>query len=150
MTDGADPSESEMLALVGHRFPGGTRRIEHWENWLLTDCTGREQLPDGLVHPVALFHVPIQGVGTTIAELFALGQVEGAGSVGLDGYDWEYFSPLREDIDYRVEGSVIDVERTTNSSGRVTDRFVFSIEMFEPDGTLAARVTNHWRLRRSV
>ena len=80
-------AEDEMLALVGHRFPGGTCSIEHWENWLLTDCTGRAQLPDDLVHPVALFHVPIQGAGTSIAELFALGMVEGAGSVGLDGYD---------------------------------------------------------------
>ena len=145
-----DVDEAEMLALVGHRFPGGTRRIEHWENWLLTDCTGREQLPDGLVHPVSLFHVPIQGAGTSIAELFALGQVDGAGSVGLDGYDWEYFGPLREDIDYRVEGSVIEVERVTTDKGRVHDRFVFSIEMSDPDGTVVARVTNHWRLRRTT
>ena len=55
------PTEEEIMKLVGHRFPGGNRVIEHWENWLLTDCTGREQLPDELVHPVALFHVPIQG-----------------------------------------------------------------------------------------
>ena len=34
-------SEADLHALVGHRFPGGTRTIEHWENWLLTDCTGR-------------------------------------------------------------------------------------------------------------
>ena len=40
----------EFAALVGHRFPGGDRAIEHWENWLLTDCTGRDPLPDGLVH----------------------------------------------------------------------------------------------------
>ena len=98
------PTEEEIMKLVGHRFPGGNRVIEHWENWLLTDCTGREQLPDELVHPVALFHVPIQGAGTSIAELCALGQVEGAGSVGLDSYDWQYFQPLREGIDYRFEG----------------------------------------------
>ncbi len=141
-------TESELLQLVGHRFPGGTRTIEHWENWLLTDCTGREQLPDELVHPVALFHVPIQGVGTSIAELFALGQVEGAGSVGLDGYDWEYFQPLREDIEYRFDGGVIDAERMHDANGKPYDRFVFSVELSTPDGTPAARITNHWRLRR--
>lgn len=141
-------TETELLKLVEHRFPGGTRTIEHWENWLLTDCTGREQLPDHLVHPVALFHVPIQGAGISIAELFALGQVEGAGSVGLDGYDWEYFQPLREDVEYRFEGGVIETERVVTDSGNSHDRFVFSIELSTPDGEPAARITNHWRLRR--
>lgn len=147
-TDDAVVDEADIAALVGHRFPGGTRRIEHWENWLLTDCTGGPQLPDGLVHPISLFHVPIQGAGTSIAELFALGRVEGAGSVGLDGYDWEYFAPLREDVEYRVDGGVTEVERITTGEGRVYDRFVFSIEMHEPDVGLAARITNHWRLWR--
>lgn len=142
-------TEDELRSLVGHRFPGGTRRIEHWESWLLTDCTGREQLPDGLVHPIALFHAPIQGAGTSIAELFALGRVDGAGSVGLDGYDWEYVRPLREDVDYRVEGGVIETERVRTVEGRTHDRFVFRIELFEGDA-LAARVTNHWRLRRDT
>ncbi len=140
--------EADMLALIGHEFPGGSRRIEHWENWLLTDCTGFDQLPDGTVHPIALFHVPIQGSGMTIAALFALGRVEGAGSVGLDGYDWEYFKPLREDVDYRVDGRVVDVERCSTDAGRIYDRFVFSIDLTEPDGNIAARVTNFWRLRR--
>ena len=142
------PTEEQVLALVGHRFPGGTRTIEHWENWLLTDCTGRPQLDDAMVHPVALFHVPIQGAGTSIAELFALGQVEGAGSVGLDSYDWEYFQPLREDVPYTFAGGVTEVERLQSSSGKTYDRFVFSIELSDPDGALVARITNHWRLRR--
>lgn len=146
MTD--EVPEAEVLALVGHRFPGGTRTIEQWESWLLTDCTGREQLPDGLVHPIALFHVPIQGAGTSIAELFRLGQVEGAGSVGLDGYDWEWFEPLREDVEYRFEGGIVEVERCRTDSGSVYDRFVFSVELSSPDGDPVARITNHWRLRR--
>lgn len=137
-----------MLSLIGHRFPGGTRTIEHWENWLLTDCTGRDQLADDMVHPVALFHVPIQGVGMSIAELFKLGQVEGAGSVGLDSYDWEYFQPLREDVQYRFDGGVVDVERLKTKRGNPYDRFVFTIELATPDGQPAARITNHWRLRR--
>ena len=33
------PSEEAMLALVGHRFPGGTYRIEHWENFLFSEAT---------------------------------------------------------------------------------------------------------------
>jgi hypothetical protein len=107
-------TETELRGLVGHRFAGGRYRIEHWENWLLTDCTGREPLPDGLVHPIVLFHVPILGVGTSITELFELGGVSGPGSVGLEGYDWEYFGPLHEDVEYRMEGGIVSVERITD------------------------------------
>jgi hypothetical protein len=68
------PEESATSSLVGHRFPGGSYQAEHWENFLLTECTGADLLPDGIVHPVALFHMPIIGAGTSIAEMFALGQ----------------------------------------------------------------------------
>ena len=81
-----------MLGLVGHKFPGGNRTIDRWENYLLTDCTTSPQLEDGLAHPIALFHIPIQGVQTSIAELFDLGRVKETGSVGLDGYDWEFLN----------------------------------------------------------
>jgi hypothetical protein len=141
-------TEERMGALVGHRFPGGTYRIEHWENWLLTDCTGREQLPDGLVHPVALFHVPILGAGVTITEIFGLCGVSGAGSVGLEGYDWEYVEPLTEEIEYRMDGGIVSCERTTDASGRTVDRMAFEITLSTPDGKLVARVTNRWVLRR--
>lgn len=138
----------EVLSLKGFKFPGGSKRIEHWENWLLTDCTNSDQLPSNLVHPIALFHIPIQGVDTSISELFELGKVKGAGSVGLEGYDWEYFLPLYEDVVYRFEGEVIDVERIQTESGAIFDRFVFKIELMNDDDELVARVTNSWRFWR--
>jgi hypothetical protein len=143
-------TEAEMLELVGHRFPGGRYRIEHWENWLLTDCTGAEQLPDGLVHPIALFHVPILGSGTTIAELFELGHADGAGMVGLESYDWEYVQPLREDVAYRVEGGITEVERRTADTGQVYDAVAFTIELLDDELGVVARVTNRWRFRRTT
>jgi hypothetical protein len=141
-------TETELQSLVGHRFAGGRYRIEHWENWLLTDCTGRDPLPDGLVHPIVLFHVPILGVGTSITELFELGGVSGPGSVGLEGYDWEYFGPLHEDVEYRMEGGIVSVERTTDDAGRTIDRMAFEITLFDEDDRTAARITNRWVLRR--
>jgi hypothetical protein len=140
-------TETELAALVGHRFAGGSYRIEHWENWLLTDCTGREQLPDQLVHPIVLFHVPILGVGTSITELFSLARASGPGSVGLEGYDWEYFVPLREDIEYRMEGGIVSTERTVTDTGAVVDRLAFQIDLYDGD-SLVARITNRWIFRR--
>ena len=144
-------TEAELHALVGHRFAGGSYTIERWENWLLTDCTGREPLPDGLAHPVVLFHAPILGAGTSITELFRLGGATSAGSVGLESYDWEYMQPLREHVRYRMEGGIVEAERTTggDGSGGVVDRVAFSIELFDRDG-LVARITNRWRFRRDA
>ena len=139
---------TEVLDRAGHRFPGGHYRIEHWESWLLTDCTGADQLPDGLVHPVALFHVPIQGAQTSIADLFELCAAEGAGSVSIEGYDWEYFQPLREDVEYRVDGGITEMTRRTSGSGNTYDAVAFRIELFDGEGRAVARVTNRWRIHR--
>jgi acyl dehydratase len=145
------PTGDELASLVGHRFPGGVYRIAHWENWLLTDCTGRAPLPDGLVHPIVLFHAPILGAGTSIGELFRLGRASGAsGSVGLLGYDWEYHGPLREDIDYDVSGGIVAADRrmAATTPAAIEDRVAFSIEMRHAD-ELVARVTNRWVFRRT-
>ena len=127
----------QMRELIGHRFPGGRYRIEHWENFLLTDCTGAEQLPDGVVHPIALFHVPILGAGTSITKLFELGGAKGAGSVGLEGYDWEYDEPLREDVEYRIEGGIDTVERKVAENGQPYDAVAYSIDLFDGDRHVA-------------
>ena len=143
-------SEESLAALIGHRFPGGVYRVAHWENWLLTDCTGRDPMPGDLVHPIVLFHAPILGAGTSIAELFRLGGASGAsGSVGLISYDWEYFGPIREDVDHAVEGGIASAERLTTPSGAIDDHVSFRIELSD-DGALVARVTNRWRFRRTA
>jgi hypothetical protein len=143
-------TEADLAALVGTRFPGGEYTIAHWENMLLTDCTGRGPMSGDLAHPIVLFHVPIQGAGTSIDELFKLGGGNGrAGSVTLLGYDWEYLRPLREDCPYRIDGGIVDAKRTSDEFGRPThDDISFSIELCEPSGDLAARVTNRWRCIR--
>lgn len=144
------PTDADLHALVGHRFPGGTYRVAHWENWLLTDCTARPPMPDGLVHPIVLFHAPILGARTSIGELFRLGRASGAsGSVGLLGYDWEYLAPLREELDYDVSGGIVAVERRRAPDGTFLDHVSFAIELAD-GGSIAARATNHWVFRRAA
>ena len=143
-------TDEELAALVGYEFAGGTYRIGHWENWLLTDCTGFDQLPNAAVHPIALFHVPILGSGTSITELFSLVGARGPGSVSLLGYDWEYLQPLYEDVAYRGEGSIVDATRFADADGKVADTITFRFELFDAHDGLVARVTNRWRLNRWV
>jgi hypothetical protein len=145
------PTEDKLGRIVGHRFPGGTYVVEHWENFLLTECTGADLLPDGMVHPVVLFHMPILGSQTTIAEMFALGMAESDFSISIESYDWEMFAPLREETPYRIDGKVLSAERRMTGGPRGPfDRVVFQFEVAQPDGALASRTTIIWRYGRST
>lgn len=147
---GADKivDEASIRAITGHQFPGGIYRIEHWENFLLTGCTGSELMSDGVVHPVALFHMPITGSGTSIAEMFALGQAESDLSIRIESYDWQMFYPLKEDVAYQVSGKVISAERCQSEQGQNYDRIQFCFEVANPTGELVARTTIIWRYMR--
>jgi hypothetical protein len=143
------PAEQEITALLGHRFPGGEYAIEHWENFLLTECTGAKLLPQGMAHPVALFHVPIQGSGTTIAQMFALGQAESDFSILIESYDWELLSPLMEDVVYSVSGGITAAQRLENESGQIYDRIEFTFELYD-QAVATARVIIVWHFTRNT
>lgn len=149
MTRHPVPPAAEIEALAGHRFPGGTYRIAHWENFLLTGCTGAELLPDGIAHPSALFHLPIAGSGTSIAEMFALGRAESDLSIMIESYDWEFFQPLREETDYRVEGGINTAKRV-NEQGREYDRIQFSFDVTLASGEPVARSLVTWHYTRNT
>ena len=117
------PDASEIEALVGHEFPGGKYTVAHWENFLLTECTGGEQLPEGMVHPVVMFHMPILGAGTSIADMFALGQAESDYSIGIESYDWEFFGTLEEDVEYSISARVTEAGHHLVVRQIVTDDF---------------------------
>ena len=143
------PDKAAIEALAGHRFPGGNYRIEHWENVLLTGCTGVDLLAGGLAHPSFLFHLPIAGSGTSIAEMFALGQAESDLSIMIESYDWELFQPLREEIDYRVEGGILSAERIEESD-REYDRIQFRFDVAMAEGEPVARSIVTWHYTRNT
>jgi len=142
------PTAEDIAGLVGHEFPGGTYTIAHWENYLLTECTGAAPLPDGLAHPVALFHVPILGAGTSIADMFALGRADSDFSIGIESYDWEIRLPLEEELPYRISGRVTAAERRREGE-RLYDRIQFQFDLEQPDGEHAARTTITWHYGRN-
>ena len=144
------PDRAEIESIAGHQFPGGSYRIAHWENFLLTDCTGADLLPDGLAHPIALFHLPIVGSGTSIAGMFALGQAESDLSILIESYDWEFFIPLEEEVSYAVAGRVNSAERCSDPDGKLYDRVQFCFEVFTPGQDLAARSTITWHYTRDT
>ncbi|WP_145999131.1 hypothetical protein [Oceanicoccus sp. KOV_DT_Chl] len=144
------PAETEITGLVGHQFPGGRYTIAHWENFLLTGCTGAEPLANGVVHPVALFHVPIMGAGTNIAEMFKLGQAESDLSIIPESYDWEIFEPLKEDMEYHISGEIVAAERRHNEQGQIYDWLQFCFELKNPNQQLTARSIITWQYTRNT
>jgi hypothetical protein len=138
-----------MRALVGHRFAGGEYRIEHWENFLLSEATGVPPLPDALAHPVHLFHVPIAGAGITIGELFALAESDRAAPVSIDYYDWRIVRPLREGETYRLEGGITEhARREADANGGCADSFTYEIDVRDDSGEIAAHVAFRWHFWR--
>ena len=143
------PPREEIQALVGHEFPGGTYTIAHWENFLLTECTGTTPLPNGQVHPAAMFHVPILGANTSIGEMFSRGQAENDASIGIESYDWELFAPLYEETPYDITATITEADRCDIEGGRLYDRIQFVFNLADPDGNLAARSTVTWTYNRT-
>lgn len=143
------PAQADIEALAGHRFAGGEYRIAHWENVLLTGCTGTELLPDGLAHPSSLFHLPIAGAGTSIAKMFALGKAESDLSIMIESYEWEFYQPLREEIDYRVEGAIHSSQRIQEVD-REYDRIQFRFDIALTTGEPVARSLVTWHYTRNT
>jgi hypothetical protein len=145
------PSEASMQALVGHRFPGGRYCIEHWENFLFSDATGIEPLPERLAHPAHLFHVAINGVGTSITELFALAESAEGSPVSIDHYDWRIHQPLREDETYQLSGGITAFKRSEREGAPTRDSFSYEIQVADSAGAPVAEVGfrwNYWRVVR--
>ena len=145
---GVIPSEEAMRSLVGHRFPGGSYRIEHWENFLLSDATGAEPLPERLAHPAHLFHVAINGVGTSITELFELAGCRLGAPVSIDYYDWRIHQPLREDATYSLAGGISAYEREARGRSTTIDSFTYEIELDDAGGDRVADVAFRWHFWR--
>ena len=142
------PAEEAMRALVGHHFPGGTYRIEHWENFLFSEATGIDPLPDRLAHPAHLFHVAINGVGTSIAELFRLAESGPGAPVGIDYYDWHIREPLREEETYCLAGGITDFTRTAREGAPTRDSFTYKIDLDDIAGARVAEVAFRWHYWR--
>ncbi len=148
VTDHHEPTEDWRAAVRATPFSGGRRVIEHWENFLLTEACGGPPLPDGLAHPVHLFHVPIEGAGVSIAELFSLARAEGPDRVGLVSYDWEWQQPLREDIEYRCDGGIVGFSQRADDP-LPFDELAFAIDLTAA-GEPVARVTTTWHIWRGT
>lgn len=137
-----------MQELVGYRFPPGSYKIEHWENYLLTEATAGEHYSSAYTHPSFLFHAPLAAVGLTYQEIFDLCSAESSDAVRAGEYDWEILRPLEEGVQYQAQGQILSVERKVGKQVGVFDAVVFAIELSDSTG-IATRATNTWLFLRT-
>lgn len=142
------PSEEDMQALVGTPLSAGTYEIAHWENFLFTDACAAEQLPEGLAHPAHLFHVAINGAGTTIQELFDRASSMPGDRVSIDYYDWTMHRPLHEDERYTITGSITEHERSLDRRGALRDSVTYVFVLADDAGADVAEVAFRWHYYR--
>lgn len=132
--------EEDLHARVGHRFPGGSVRIEPYVDWLVRDMTGAPPPDDaGVGHPTVAFLAATEGLGAGLEEVFAL-----FGSSSDDGPllgEWavDFTQPLRAGVVYDVTAEVSDVRRRTGGSGTF-DLATVTMELAGPDGDVHATV----------
>lgn len=138
----------QMQELVGYRFPSGAYKIEHWENYLLTEATAGQHFPSAYAHPSFLFHAPLAAVGLTYQEIFDLCGAESADAVRAGEYDWELFRTLKEGVQYQAQGQILSVERKAGEQAGVFDAVVFAIELSDATGVVV-RATNTWLFLRT-
>jgi hypothetical protein len=143
-------TEQELQALVGYRFPGGTVTIAHWENVLLSDVMGVPPLPDGLVHPAALFHVSVAGAGLGIGEIFELFRAESDEAVRGGEFHWVFHDQLREGTPYDAAGEVVSVERKVSRKLGPMDAVTFRFELCDAaTGAAVAEARPTWLFLRT-
>jgi len=143
-------TEQELQALVGYRFPGGTVSIAHWENVLLSDVMGVPPLPDGLVHPAALFHVTVAGGGLGIGDIFSLFRAESDEAVRGGEFHWRFEDQLREDTPYDASGEGGAVERKESRKLGPMDAVTFLFQLRDPaSGELVAEARPTWLFLRT-
>lgn len=133
---------------MNESFPGGTFSISSAENFLLSDCTRVREPDPHFVHPVALFHAPIRGAGTSIAELFRMADAGDPGSVGIWGYDWTIHRPLVVGREYRCAGAITrrEMQSGSDASWELLE-FTIDVTCAERDRP-TTRIVNSWIIRR--
>ncbi len=107
-----------MTDLAGTELPGSTFVVTAEDERRYAEVVAGTPAAGGDVNPLWGFFGALTGTGLGIAGLFALAgcDVERDGPM-LGGFDLELAGRLRADVPYRVDATVLSLERKTGRSG---------------------------------
>jgi acyl dehydratase len=136
--------------IVGHRFPGGSVRVEPYRNWLTCDAVHSPVPPDGIAHPMFCYYGALAGMGISLDELFALAGATAEDGVMFGEAEIELRRPLRVGERLVVRGGIVGAERKQGQRAGVFDIVTFRLELVDESGQVAGVSTNSFVFPRRV
>ncbi len=134
--------DSDYSHLVGHRFPGGTRVLPEYVNWLWEDCILNDH-DAALAHPSLGYLIGMAGLGVSIGDVMALLDGSPDSGVMFGESDLEFHGTLTPGATYECEGEIIGVERKSGKRAGVFDKLTFRTAVREAGSTVPAAVCTH-------
>lgn len=133
---------AELEALVGHRFPGGTYRVEPYRDWLVRDAVLAEPAAGDVVHPMFCYYGALAGMGISLDELFALAGATADSGVMFGEARIDLRRPLVVGEQLTVRGGITGVQRKEGRKAGVFDILAFELELVGGSEDVAAVSTN--------
>lgn len=123
-------TESQLQALVGTRFPGGSYTPEHYVNWLTCDCVCAPELVDAVAaHPLLVYMATQAGLGLSLEELFALFLGSSEDGPMLGEWGMEVHVPVQVGTTYTASGGITGVQRKVGKKTGTFDIITFELEL---------------------
>ena len=135
---------ADLQSVVGHRFPGGTYRVEPYRNWLTCDAVlSPAPAPgDEIAHPMFCYYGALAGMGISLDELFALVGATAEDGVMFGEAEIDLRRPLRVGETFTIRGGITDAERKEGKRVGIFDIVAFRLELIDADDEVAAVSTN--------
>jgi hypothetical protein len=136
-----------LATLPGTLLPEGTFTITAEADRELGEALGSAPSA-GAPHPVWAYIATQRGIGISVADLCALADFDVADGPMLGSVEMAYARPLELDVEYRVVGEVVDIERKHGRKAGTFDVMTYRERLIAPDGAEAASSTNTFILPR--
>lgn len=139
-------AEHPLRHLVGAAFPGGGFSLASYENWLAHDAL--YSVPRSEPHPIMAFIGAQQGMGMTVAGLFAWLNSDVEDGPLLANCDMQFARPLEVSRSYTVTGVIESIQRKQGRSLGTFDLVTCVFRLIEDSGDEAAVVRNTYAIGR--
>lgn len=145
---------------VGHRFPGGSVTVPHWENWLFCDAALADHpahrspgaakalgYPAPVVHPGLVYFACVRGAHITFADIFELMDFDENDGPMFGEQKMVFSEPVFEGVEYLASGEITGVTRKEGKRAGVFDIVTFEIRL-DREGRQVVSATSSFVLPR--
>jgi hypothetical protein len=135
--------------LPGTPLPSGRITIPESESRELDRVLGSPETAPGELHPLHGFIAAQRGIGASIPDVCGLADFPVEDGPMMGTLEIELSKPMRSDVEYVIEGEVLDLVRKHGRTRGTFDLLTFRESVIDPsDSKVVASVTNSFVLPR--